>query len=127
MACHSFVRGSAWIWEESQVSMGLPLISIRRWIYEDTGLFLRDELLAVIREHGGVTAAGGLQQDGRLQVGGHVKTIHRPLHSQEVKLEDGTAAFASDGAPSDCVALALLGYINEKVDLVVSGINCISI
>jgi 5'-nucleotidase len=37
-------------------------------------------------------------------------------------LADGTTAFVSDGAPSDCVALPLLGYI-EKVDLVVSGIN----
>jgi len=29
----------------------------------------------------------------------------------------------SDGAPSDCVALPLLGLLDEKVDLVVSGIN----
>jgi 5'-nucleotidase len=27
------------------------------------------------------------------------------------------------GAPSDCVALALLGFVKEKIDLVVSGIN----
>ncbi len=40
-----------------------------------------------------------------------------------MSLADGTPAFASDGAPSDCVALALLGYLPEKVDLVVSGIN----
>ena len=32
-------------------------------------------------------------------------------------------AFASDGAPSDCVALALLGFIPKKIDLVVFGIN----
>jgi 5'-nucleotidase len=37
-------------------------------------------------------------------------------------LADGTSAFMSDGAPSDCVALPLLGFL-EKVDLVVSGIN----
>jgi 5'-nucleotidase len=37
-------------------------------------------------------------------------------------LADGTPAFMSDGAPSDCVALPLLGFL-EKVDLVVSGIN----
>jgi 5'-nucleotidase len=42
---------------------------------------------------------------------------------KEVLLEDGSAALASDGAPSDCVALALLGYLPEKVHLVVSGIN----
>ncbi len=55
--------------------------------------------------------------------GGHVKTINRPLRVREVTLADGSTAFASDGAPSDCVALALLGYIPEKIDLVVSGIN----
>jgi 5'-nucleotidase len=54
---------------------------------------------------------------------GHVKTLDRPLRVREVFLEDGTLAFASDGAPSDCVALALLGFFDEKFDIVVSGIN----
>ena len=55
--------------------------------------------------------------------GGHVKTLHRPLRVRETRLDDGTPALASDGAPSDCVALALLGLIEEKIDLIVSGIN----
>lgn len=55
--------------------------------------------------------------------GGHVKTLDRPLRVKEARLSDGTLAFACDGAPSDCVALALLGFLTEKVDLVVSGIN----
>jgi 5'-nucleotidase len=42
---------------------------------------------------------------------------------REFHLEDGSQAVASDGAPSDCVALATLGYFKEKFDLVVSGIN----
>lgn len=54
--------------------------------------------------------------------GGHVKTLHRPLRVRETTLADGTPALASDGAPSDCVALALLGRV-PAVDLVVSGIN----
>lgn len=54
---------------------------------------------------------------------GHVKTMHRPLRVKEVVLPDGSRALASDGAPSDCVALALLGLVEEQVDLVVSGIN----
>lgn len=53
---------------------------------------------------------------------GHVKTLDRPLRVRETVLADGSEALQSDGAPSDCVALALLGLI-EKVDLVVSGIN----
>jgi len=55
--------------------------------------------------------------------GGHVKTVHRPLRVEEVQLADGSKAYASDGAPSDCVALALLGFVPEEIDLVVSGIN----
>jgi 5'-nucleotidase len=54
---------------------------------------------------------------------GHVKTLDRPLRVKEVKLADGYPAWASDGAPSDCVALALHGFFDEKFDLVVSGIN----
>ena len=42
---------------------------------------------------------------------------------KEIRLADGTQAFASDGAPSDCVALATLGFFKEPIDLVVSGIN----
>jgi 5'-nucleotidase len=54
---------------------------------------------------------------------GHVKTLDRALRMREFHLEDGSQAFASDGAPSDCVALAMLGYFKEQFDLVVSGIN----
>jgi 5'-nucleotidase len=53
---------------------------------------------------------------------GHVKTLDHPLRVSETQIADGTPALTSDGAPSDCVALALLGVV-EDVDLVVSGIN----
>ncbi len=64
-----------------------------------------------------------LAPDRNWSGGGHVKTIDRPLRVKEVKLADGSTAYASDGAPSDCVALALLGFFEEKFNLVVSGIN----
>ncbi|MEJ2551803.1 MAG: 5'/3'-nucleotidase SurE, partial [Anaerolineales bacterium] len=54
---------------------------------------------------------------------GHVKTMHRPLRVWHTQLADGTPALSSDGAPSDCVAMALLGLIEEPIDLVISGIN----
>jgi len=40
----------------------------------------------------------------------------------ETTLTDGTPALSTDGAPSDCVALAMLGLI-DPVNLVVTGIN----
>lgn len=60
--------------------------------------------------------------DRNWSASGHVKTLERPIRVTETLLADGTSAFMSDGAPSDCVALPLLGFV-EKVDLVVSGIN----
>jgi 5'-nucleotidase len=61
--------------------------------------------------------------DHNWSASGHVKTMDRPLRAREVLLADGTSALATDGAPSDSVALALLGVVKEKIDLVVSGIN----
>ena len=64
-----------------------------------------------------------LAPDRNWSGGGHVKTLDRALRVKEVRLANGTQAFASDGAPSDCVALATLGYFKQPVDLVVSGVN----
>jgi 5'-nucleotidase len=68
-----------------------------------------------------------LAPDRNWSGGGHVKTMDRPLRARAVRLADGTAGWSSDGAPSDCVALALMGFLPStpaaKVDLVVSGIN----
>ncbi len=64
-----------------------------------------------------------LAPDHNWSASGHVKTMHRPLRVKEMRLADGTPALASDGAPSDCVALVMMGLLEEKVDLVVSGIN----
>lgn len=54
---------------------------------------------------------------------GHAKTLHRPLRIHPAKLADGSDAYQCDGAPSDCVAVALLGFFSERPALVVSGIN----
>lgn len=64
-----------------------------------------------------------LAPDKNWSVSGHKKTLHKPLRVRKVNLIDGVTAYSSDGAPSDCVAIALLGFIEEKIDLVVSGIN----
>lgn len=64
-----------------------------------------------------------LAPDHNWSASGHVKTLHRPLRVSEVRLDDGSSAWASDGAPSDCVALAQMGFIPEEINMVVSGIN----
>lgn len=54
---------------------------------------------------------------------GHTKTMHKPLRALEAPVLDGVTAYQTSGSPSDCVALALLGLVGRKVDLLVSGIN----
>lgn len=54
---------------------------------------------------------------------GHTKTLHKPLRVHPVTLRDGSSAYATDGAPTDCVALVMLGFLPEKPALVASGIN----
>jgi 5'-nucleotidase len=54
---------------------------------------------------------------------GHSITLHKPLRADQVKLPDGSIAYSSNGTPSDCVSLALLGLVEGGVDLIVAGIN----
>lgn len=61
--------------------------------------------------------------DRNWSAAGHSKTMHKPLRISQVSLADGSPAYTTNGAPSDCVGLALLGAIPNLPDLVVSGIN----
>jgi 5'-nucleotidase len=80
-------------------------------------------LLALTQEMRKLGKVTVFAPDKNWSASGHVKTMDRPLRVRETKLADGTSAFTSDGAPSDCVAIPLLGFIREDIDLVVSGIN----
>ena len=91
-------------------------------VTNDDGV-LAPGLLALVLEMRKLGKVSILAPDRNWSGGGHVKTLDRALRVKEVRLADGTQAFASDSAPSDCVALATLGYFKEPIDLVVSGIN----
>ncbi len=80
-------------------------------------------LLALAQELRKIGKVSILAPDHNWSVSGHVKTLNRPLRVKPVVLADGTQALSSDGAPSDCVALALMGVLGEPIDMVVSGIN----
>lgn len=64
-----------------------------------------------------------LAPDHNWSAAGHTKTINRPLRIWEKHLRDGSSAYVTDGAPTDCVALVMLGVLPEKPAMVVSGIN----
>ncbi|MGA7731380.1 MAG: 5'/3'-nucleotidase SurE [Chloroflexia bacterium] len=61
--------------------------------------------------------------DRNWSISGHNRTMDRPLRVTEVPMGEGYTAYSSDGSPADCVALAVLGFLEGLPELVVSGIN----
>ena len=50
-------------------------------------------------------------------------TTRKPLWVEEVRFDDGSSGFATDGTPVDCVRFAALGLLDFQPELIVSGIN----
>src|SRR6188474_1639260 len=50
-------------------------------------------------------------------------TTRSPLAVDEVELDDGSIAYATDGTPVDCVRFGELGLIGVRPYLILSGIN----
>lgn len=62
--------------------------------------------------------------DRERSAAGHSLTLYKPLRVQEVKIgDDIKKAWSTNGTPSDGVKLAVSVLMEEKPDLVLSGIN----
>ncbi len=48
----------------------------------------------------------------------HSITLFRPLRVRPTKLRGGQPAYMTDGSPTDCVRLAVLGFLRHRPDLV---------
>jgi hypothetical protein len=69
VACTSFCREAALPWERyATQTLGLPCNDLLEAGYTETNLLVRDELIAYILDHGGVTVEGGARRDGRLTI-----------------------------------------------------------
>ncbi len=69
IACTNYARVKAQPWEAFATSFyDLSLMNIHQKPPLETHLFLRDEMMIYIHDHGGVTEAGGAKRDGRLLV-----------------------------------------------------------
>ncbi|MFO7963807.1 MAG: 5'/3'-nucleotidase SurE [Desulfobacterales bacterium] len=54
---------------------------------------------------------------------GHGITLHTPLRAATLHLDGKGPAYSISGTPADCIKLGLLELLEEKPDMVVSGIN----
>ena len=67
VACTSFMHMPASTWERQACdNLHMTLFDAHKLPKEETRLFVRDEMLAYIRTHGGVTPESGAQRDGRV-------------------------------------------------------------
>jgi 2',3'-cyclic-nucleotide 2'-phosphodiesterase (5'-nucleotidase family) len=69
IAFTSFCREAALPWERyASQTLGMPCTDLLEDEYTETDLLIRDEMIAYILEHGGVTVDGGARRDGRLTI-----------------------------------------------------------
>lgn len=54
---------------------------------------------------------------------GHGITLNHPIRAAEVLVNKGPVSWAVSGTPADCVKLALLELLDQRPDMVISGIN----
>src|SRR4026209_1615708 len=73
-------------------------------------------LADALRRLGDVTIVAPIEEASAI---GHALTLRRPLRLEQI--ED--RVYAVDGAPTDCVNLAITHVLRGLSDLVVSGIN----
>ena len=54
---------------------------------------------------------------------GHGITLNEPLRTAYVEVNGGYKGYAVTGTPADCIKLGVLEILDEKPDIVISGIN----
>jgi len=54
---------------------------------------------------------------------GHGITLHYPLRTNKITVNNGFQGYAVDGTPVDCVKIGLMEILDAKPDMVISGIN----
>lgn len=84
--------------------------SLTRVLHEQYGKNYKISVIAPDRERSAV---------------GHGITMHKPLRVEEIDFINipGLCGLAVNGTPSDCVKLAVEAILDNKPDLVISGIN----
>lgn len=66
-----------------------------------------------------VVVAPEIQQSGI----GHALTLFEPLRINKTTLKDGSPGYAVTGTPTDAVTMGLFEIMDEKPDIMISGIN----
>ncbi|HHY46020.1 MAG TPA: 5'/3'-nucleotidase SurE [Firmicutes bacterium] len=96
---------------------------MRVLVTNDDGIF-SDGLIALTRALARIAEVVVVAPDRERSATGHAITVLRPLRVEPVRLPDlDVRAWAVDGTPSDCVKLAIEALLDERPDVLISGIN----
>ena len=91
-------------------------------IANDDGIFAEGifALWEAMSEIGDVTIVA---PDKEKSAVGHSITISDPIRIQEITQAGGFKGYAVDGTPADCVKIAVKSILEQRPDIIVSGIN----
>jgi 5'-nucleotidase len=92
-------------------------------VTNDDGIFA-EGLIAMARELKKIADVVVVAPDRELSAMGTTVSLHQPVRARPATpVADGVESYAVEGTPADCVILALGKLVNNRVDIVVSGIN----
>ena len=91
-------------------------------VSNDDGIHAKglENLIEAAREFGRVVVAAPAEAMSGMS---HAITIKTPLRSREIRHEKDLSVYSCQGTPVDCIKLALNQLLDEKPDIVLSGIN----
>lgn len=91
-------------------------------ITNDDGVFAKgiQSLIEALKDHYDITVVAPDRERSAI---GHSLTFFYPLRVQKLEYSENLKIYSSDGTPSDCVLLGIYDLMEEKPDLIVSGIN----
>ena len=91
-------------------------------VTNDDGVFA-EGLAALVRELRKIAKVTVVAPDRERSAVGHALTFFDPIRVQKIREEKRVKVYSCDGTPSDCVLLGIYSLMDERPDLVVSGIN----
>ncbi|HWP98290.1 MAG TPA: 5'/3'-nucleotidase SurE [Syntrophomonadaceae bacterium] len=95
---------------------------MRILLTNDDGVHARG-LQALVKELSAIAEIYLAAPDRERSATGHSITVFEPIKAKKTAIAGTKGAWAVWGTPVDCVKLAIARLIDEKIDLVVSGIN----
>jgi 5'/3'-nucleotidase len=92
------------------------------FLTNDDGIYA-EGLWALYESLAGMHSVTVIAPDRERSAVGHGITLHQPLRTTQIKVNNGCRGYAVNGTPVDCIKIGLMEILDVKPDMVISGIN----